>query len=217
MLTPPLLAGCSREDAAAEPIERAVKIERVRGTSADAAPLLGTVRQRDRTDLSFESRGRIARIDVDVGDPIRRGQILATLDMAPARLRLRQAEANVQGVRWLLLEALSNLANNALAHTPAGGIVTVRCGTAGGSGYLEVTDNGVGIPVAEREEMLGRFYRGSNARGPGSRLGLAIVAEVAQLHGAAVSIGAGPDGQGTVLRISFPQALFQAATSADLS
>jgi membrane fusion protein, multidrug efflux system len=134
MLTPPLLAGCSREDAAAEPIERAVKIERVRGTSADAAPLLGTVRQRDRTDLSFESRGRIARIDVDVGDPIRRGQILATLDMAPARLRLRQAEANVQGVRWLLLEALSNLANNALAHTPAGGIVTVRCGTAGGSG-----------------------------------------------------------------------------------
>jgi signal transduction histidine kinase len=217
MLTPPLLAGCSREDAAAEPIERAVKIERVRGTSADAAPLLGTVRHHDRTDLSFESRGRIARIDVDVGDPIRRGQILATLDMAPARLRLRQAEANVQGVRWLLLEALSNLANNALAHTPAGGIVTVRCGTAGGSGYLEVTDNGVGIPVAEREEMLGRFYRGSNARGPASRLGLAIVAEVAQLHGAAVSIGAGPDGQGTVVRISFPQALFQAATSADLS
>ena len=74
----------------------------------------------------------------------------------------------VQGVRWLLLEALSNLANNALAHTPAGGIVTVRCGTAGGSGYLEVTDTGVGIPVAEREEVLGRFYRGSNARGPGS-------------------------------------------------
>ena len=72
-----------------------------------------------------------------------------------------------------LLEALSNLANNALAHTPAGGIVTIRCGTAGGSGYLEVTDNGVGIPVAEREEV----------------------------------IGAGPDGQGTAVRIRFHQAL----------
>jgi two-component system, OmpR family, sensor histidine kinase TctE len=118
----------------------------------------------------------------------------------------------VQGVRWLLLEALSNLANNALAHTPAGGIVTVRCGVVGRSAYLEVTDSGVGIPVAERQEVLGRFYRGSNARGPGSGLGLAIVAEVAQLHGATVSIDTGPDGQGAAVRISFPEALSQAAS-----
>lgn len=109
----------------------------------------------------------------------------------------------IQGVRWLLLEALSNLVNNAIAHTPAGGTITVRCGVAAGAEFLEVSDSGVGIPVAEREQVLGRFYRGSNARGAGSGLGLAIVAEVAQLHGASVSIDAGLDNKGTAVRISF--------------
>jgi two-component system sensor histidine kinase TctE len=109
----------------------------------------------------------------------------------------------IQGVRWLLLEALSNLVNNAIAHTPPGGTITVRCGVAAGAEFLEVSDSGVGIPVDEREQVLGRFYRGSNARGAGSGLGLAIVAEVAQLHGASTSIDAGPDGKGTTVRISF--------------
>ncbi len=105
----------------------------------------------------------------------------------------------IHGVRWLLLEALSNLVNNAIAHTPAGGTITVRCG----ADFLEVSDNGVGIPVDEREQVLGRFFRGSNARGAGSGLGLAIVAEVAQLHGASVSIDSGPDGTGTAVRMTF--------------
>jgi two-component system sensor histidine kinase TctE len=109
----------------------------------------------------------------------------------------------IQGVRWLLLEALSNLVNNAITHTPAGGTITVRCGVAAGAEFLEVSDSGVGIPVDEREQVLGRFYRGSNARGAGSGLGLAIVAEVAQLHGASVSIDAGLEGKGTTVRISF--------------
>ena len=109
----------------------------------------------------------------------------------------------IQGVRWLLLEALSNLVNNSIAHTPAGGTITVRCGAE----FLEVCDNGIGIPVDERERVLGRFFRGSNARGAGSGLGLAIVAEVAQLHGASVSIDSGPDGKGTRVRMTFQQAL----------
>ena len=109
----------------------------------------------------------------------------------------------IQGVRWLLLEALSNLVNNSIAHTPAGGTITVRCGVE----FLEVCDSGIGIPVDERERVLGRFFRGSNARGAGSGLGLAIVAEVAQLHGASVSIDSGPDGKGTRVRMTFQQAL----------
>jgi two-component system, OmpR family, sensor histidine kinase TctE len=111
---------------------------------------------------------------------------------------------SIQGVRWLLVEALSNLVNNAIAHTPPDGVITVRCGIATGAGFLEVSDSGIGIPIDEREQVLGRFFRGSNARGAGSGLGLAIVAEVAQLHGASVSIDSGPDGKGTSVRIVFP-------------
>jgi two-component system sensor histidine kinase TctE len=113
--------------------------------------------------------------------------------------------AAVQGVRWMLLEALSNLVNNAIAHTPPGGVVTVRCGVAAGAGFLEVSDSGVGIPSHEREQVFQRFFRGSNARGPGSGLGLAIVAEVARVHGATVSIDTGPEGKGTSVRIALLQ------------
>jgi signal transduction histidine kinase len=81
----------------------------------------------------------------------------------------------------------------------------VRCGAE----FLEVSDGGIGIPVDERERVLGRFFRGSNARGAGSGLGLAIVAEVAQLHGASVSIDSGPEGKGTSIRMTFQQSARQ--------
>jgi len=131
--------------------------------------------------------------------------ILTSLTVAGIDIGAETEPGAVQGVRWLLLEALSNLVNNSIAHTPAGGVVTVRCGVTDGTGFLEVSDSGIGIPVDEREQVLGRFFRGSNARGAGSGLGLAIVAEVAQLHGASVSIDSGPEGKGTSVRITFQQ------------
>jgi RND family efflux transporter MFP subunit len=78
-----------------DPGLRAVKIETVQSASVSTLHFLGTVRQHERADLSFESRGRVARVDVDVGDSVLRGQVLAMLDIAPANLRLRQAQANV--------------------------------------------------------------------------------------------------------------------------
>ena len=51
--------------------------------------------------------------------------------------------------------------------------------------------------------MFGRFFRGSNARGPGSGLGLAIVKEVAAAHGASLSIDRGPGGVGTTVQMVF--------------
>jgi len=112
--------------------------------------------------------------------------------------------ADVKGVGWLLSEAVGNLANNAIAHSPAGSQVTVRCGVHRGMPFIQVTDCGVGIPAEERERVFERFVRGSNARGAGSGLGLAIVREVAQLHGATVDIDTGPNGKGTSVTLRFP-------------
>lgn len=110
--------------------------------------------------------------------------------------------AKISGVPWLLAEAVGNLADNALTYTPAGGCVTVRCGHDPAP-FLLVSDTGSGIPPGDRERVLDRFYRGGNARGDGSGLGLAIVQEVAQLHGATLSIDAGPDGEGTIVKLRF--------------
>jgi len=129
---------------------------------------------------------------------------IASADIAGIDLGAQMEPATVQGVEWLLAEALGNLVNNAIAYTPRGGVVTVHCGQKDGLPYLRVTDTGVGIPPAERERVMERFFRASNTLGTGSGLGLAIVHEVAQLHRARMSIDAGPDGKGVSMEILFP-------------
>jgi two-component system sensor histidine kinase TctE len=113
--------------------------------------------------------------------------------------------ASVYGIAWLLAEAINKLVDNAITYTPAGGSITVRCGTSGATVFVEVVDTGVGIPVAERARVTERFYRGNLSRGSGSGLGLAIVADVAQLHGATLSITAGAEERGTRVRLEFRQ------------
>ena len=112
--------------------------------------------------------------------------------------------ATVRGIGWLLTEAIKALTHNALEHTPAGGSVTLRCGGDAGAAYIEVVDTGVGIPKPERERVLERFFRASNARGSGSGLGLAIVKEVTELHGGTLTIDTGPAAAGRRVRLELP-------------
>ena len=82
--------------------------------------------------------------------------------------------------------------------------VTLRTGRHGDIAFLEVEDNGPGIPESERERVFERFHRVKGTPGEGSGLGLAIVREIAHRHGATASIGAAPSGRGTLVRIAFP-------------
>ena len=115
----------------------------------------------------------------------------------------------IMGNPMMLRELLSNLIDNALRYTPAGGSVTVRVRDDVGDATLEVEDTGPGIAPAERPHVFERFYRilGNNA--PGSGLGLAIVREIAQQHGAEVDIFNNPRSQqqkypGCLFRLTFP-------------
>src|SRR5689334_3503775 len=96
--------------------------------------------------------------------------------------------APVQGDAFLLREALANLVHNALEYSQRGGHVTVRTGRNGTHSFLEVEDDGPGIPPPERDRVLERFYRVPGTPGTGSGLGLAIVREIATGHGATISI-----------------------------
>jgi len=113
------------------------------------------------------------------------------------------APASVHGSEWLLRELLANLVDNALSYTPAGGRVTVRCGSGPGGAFLEVEDDGPGIPAAERQRVRERFYRLRGTRGDGCGLGLAIVEEIARAHEADFVIGEGAGGRGTRARVEF--------------
>jgi signal transduction histidine kinase len=90
----------------------------------------------------------------------------------------------------LIFEALSNLVDNAIKFTPAGGALCLRARVTDGVPCIEVLDSGPGIEHDERSAVLQRCHRGTTARNePGQGLGLAIVAAVARLHGLAVDIG----------------------------
>jgi two-component system, OmpR family, sensor histidine kinase TctE len=104
----------------------------------------------------------------------------------------------------LLDDLLSNLVDNALKYTPAGGSVTASAGLENGRAFLAVEDTGPGIPEAERQRVRQRFYRLPNSPGHGSGLGLAIVDEIAQLYGASMTIGSGANGRGTRVMLQFP-------------
>jgi len=104
----------------------------------------------------------------------------------------------------LLDDMLSNLVDNALKYTPAGGSVTASAGLQNGKAFLAVEDTGPGIPPQERQRVRQRFYRLPNSPGHGSGLGLAIVDEIAGLYGASLSIGAGACIAGTRVVVVFP-------------
>jgi two-component system sensor histidine kinase TctE len=112
--------------------------------------------------------------------------------------------APVQGDAFLLREALANLVHNAIEYADRGGRVTVRTGRRDGRSLAEVEDDGPGIPQAEREQVLERFYRIPGTPGTGSGLGLAIVREIATGHGGAIELANGSGGRGCRVGITFP-------------
>jgi PAS domain S-box-containing protein len=100
-----------------------------------------------------------------------------------------QPGAVVHGDRLRLTQLLSNLVSNAVKFTPEGGQVRVRAGKQDGTCQVEVTDSGIGIPVADRAHLFERFYRASTATGTaGSGLGLAISKAIAEAHGGTIRI-----------------------------
>jgi signal transduction histidine kinase len=92
-------------------------------------------------------------------------------------------------------QAFSNLVDNALKYTPEGGRVTIAAAGEPGAVTMTVTDNGPGVPVAEREAVWRRLYRGDASRSErGLGLGLTIVRAVAEAHGGSATVGDAPGG-----------------------
>lgn len=85
--------------------------------------------------------------------------------------------------RDMLFQAFANLLDNAIKYTPVNGTVAIRSFKQNDKWYVEITDNGPGIPKEEHEKVVQRFYRLDQSRTtPGSGLGLALVFAVLKVH-----------------------------------
>jgi two-component system sensor histidine kinase TctE len=159
-----------------------------------------------RAEPSHFERARLEPLDLArlTGEAVQ-----SFVDQARARgidLGFDLAPAALAGDRHLLRDLLDNLVDNALRYTPPDGSVTVRCGADSGNGsgaWLQVEDNGPGIPPAERSRVFQRFVR-LDPGATGSGLGLAIVRDIARLHGARVELSEGEGGRGARFTVRFP-------------
>ncbi len=91
----------------------------------------------------------------------------------------------------LIAQAMINLIENALRHTPAGTKILIGARQEFGGAMAFVRDSGPGIPESERERVLERFVRLEEARStPGHGLGLSLVRAIAHAHDAPISMTA---------------------------
>ena len=103
------------------------------------------------------------------------------------------------------MSAVSNLLDNAVKYSEAGGTVDVETEMWGGQVVITVRDQGIGVPTRDHERIFERFYRVDQARSRdtgGTGLGLSIVRHVAQAHGGDVSVES-IEGQGSTFRLVF--------------
>jgi two-component system OmpR family sensor kinase len=106
-----------------------------------------------------------------------------------------------------LAQVFTNLVDNALKFTPAGGSVDLHARASASGVQVDVADTGVGIPAESVAHIFERFYQADPSR-PGGQmhgagLGLAIVSEIVRAHGGKISVRSAP-GKGSTITISLP-------------
>ncbi|RKP49608.1 ATP-binding protein [Pararobbsia silviterrae] len=97
---------------------------------------------------------------------------------------------------------LDNLVDNAIRYTQPHGRIDIRLGRDEAGIWIEVVDNGPGIPELELERVFDRFYRGSETAEQGSGLGLAIARQVASRHRAVLALANNAGRRGLTARVT---------------
>ena len=158
--------------------------------------LEASVADADQLLATFAALLRIARIEsgsydaqyelLDVGTLVNDANELYLGVAQDKQLTLHaeiESRAMVRGDRNLLFQALTNLLDNAIKHSPAGGVVKIVVRHDSSDVVIDVNDAGPGIPTGEHERVTQRFTRLDQSRSlPGSGLGLSLVKAVAELH-----------------------------------
>jgi len=151
-----------------------------------------------------QRRGAFSALDLsdlacDMADSFR-----PLFEDADKRLEVRAApDVTVKGDRDLLTQMISNLLENTLEHARDGANAWIGLPTEGGRAFLEVGDDGPGLPANAAETVFERFARLDSSRStPGNGLGLSLVRAIAELHnGHARVVATEP---GAVFEVSLP-------------
>ena len=113
-------------------------------------------------------------------------------------------EGDIHADPMLFGRAVSNLVENALRFTPAGGTIQIFIAASPAHSQISVKDSGCGITPEHLPRVFDRFYRADSSRSSqGSGLGLALVKSIMDLHGGAAAVES-EVGRGTAVTLTFP-------------
>ena len=177
--------------------------------------LVSDILQLSELDSTQAARGQSAPRDmvpVDLAALVKEIAQTMTVNARKAYVTLQYdaRPATVKGCRDQLVELATNLCDNAIRYNRPGGHVELRCGVGSdGCPFLEVEDNGIGIPQDSQSRVFERFYRVDKSRSKatgGTGLGLAIVKHIALLHDARIDLQS-QVGTGTTIKVTFPKNL----------
>lgn len=118
-------------------------------------------------------------------------------------LRAASHIPDIRADRERVMQVMMNIVSNAIKYTPDGGSITISAGTVGDRVWMEVDDNGIGIPKADRDRIFERFYRVDKARSRqsgGTGLGLSIAREIVDSHHGRLYL-VDKDGPGLTIRL----------------
>lgn len=183
------------------------------GRAVDPEDLAQALEQIDQITGTFEALLRLSRIESGAGrEGFRTVNLQALIeevaevfgpvleDAGQSLIVEIAAPADIDGDWDMLVQTLANLIQNALRYGAVHQTVTLRVHGP----RISITDQGPGIPFAEREKVLQPLYQGETTRqGEGFGLGLSLVRAIAELHGADLSLSDGARGKGLTVTLRF--------------
>jgi signal transduction histidine kinase len=133
------------------------------------------------------------------------GTVAVGQDEVRVRADVPEALPPIRGDAERLRQVLTNLVDNAVKYSPAGGEVAVRARRENGRVLIEVADNGPGIPHDQQRLIFEKFGRADVPGGskPGTGLGLFIARSIAEAHGGTLDVRSRPNG-GTTFTLALP-------------
>lgn len=182
-------------------------LERLRDRLGEVSSFLHDFQVLAMLDSSEELRSSIKAVDV--------GAILErVVEELSDRSAMKDQEVelkvpphlpSIQGIAFLVREAVGNLLANAIKYTPEKGRIEVRARRGEGSVLIQVEDNGPGISPEDQDRLFEEFVRirSSAGKSRGSGLGLSIVRRAAEVHGGEVSVDSRP-GEGSTFTLELP-------------